>query len=404
MASDDGPQEIAALLLLPPPPAVKFEQFKDAYGPTLSTVFSKLCKTLNGVNSIAILDIAISIPGLLSRSSQPRAKIFPSLQHYLANIYRLIGIVSAEHSIELDAPGGIDARVIFIDFPTTSAEDRQTPRHGPILDLQSLANSSRLWDWIYYPGNEAGQQLATAFDSIYSKNKDPNAGSLHSLSNQPSWPSPKTLIVPEVKTQSPHYSVAVGGTFDHFHIGHKLLLTATALALEPVEEFDPIPERHLTVGVTGDALLKNKKYAEFLESWDDRCQSTSSFLLAIMDFSRPDKSAPRIERVSQPGPNGHYVLMKVRCGLTLKLVQITDAFGPTITDESIDALVVSAETRSGGAAVNDERAKKGWKSLDVFEIDVLHSGEVPTTDGESFASKISSTDIRRRRMEMATAQ
>ncbi|KAH3082439.1 hypothetical protein KXV36_008948 [Aspergillus fumigatus] len=351
MASDDGPQEIAALLLLPPPPAVKFEQFKGAYEPTLSTVFSKLCKTLNGVNSIAILDIAFSIPGLISRSSQPRAKIFPSLQHYLANIYRLIGIVSAEHSIELDAPGGIDARVIFIDFPTTSAEDRQAPRHGPILDLHSLANSARLWDWIYYPENKAGQQLATAFDSIYSKNKDPNAGSLHALSNQPDWPSPRTLIVPEVKAQSPHYSVAVGGTFDHFHIGHKLLLTATALALEPVEEFDPIPERYLT-----------------------------------------------------PGPNGHYVLMKVRCGLTLKLVQITDPFGPTITDESIDALVVSAETRSGGAAVNDERAKKGWKSLDVFEIDVLHSGEVPTTDGESFASKISSTDIRRRRMEMATAQ
>jgi phosphopantetheine adenylyltransferase len=212
------------------------------------------------------------------------------------------------------------------------------------------------------------------------------------------------LIVPEVNAQSSHYSVAVGGTFDHFHIGHKLLLTATALALEPVEEFDPIRERRLTVGVTGDALLKNKKYAEFLESWDDRCQSTSSFLMAIMDFSLPDKSAPRVERVSQPGPNGHYVLMKVRSGLTLKLVQITDPFGPTITDESIDALVVSGETRAGGAAVNEERAKKGWKSLDVFEIDVLHSGEVPTTDGESFASKISSTDIRRRRMEMASAQ
>ena len=65
------------------------------------------------------------------------------------------------------------------------------------------------------------------------------------------------------------------------------------------------------------------------------------------------------------------------------------------------APLLSKETRSGGAAVNDERAKKGWKSLDVFEVDVLESGEAPTSELESFASKISSTDIRRRRKEMA---
>lgn len=145
----------------------------------------------------------------------------------------------------------------------------------------------------------------------------------------------------------------------------------------------------------------NKKYAEFLESWDERCQSTASFLSAIIDFKPSGKSAPSTKRVTQPGPNGKYILTTILPGLDLKLVEISDMFGPTITDEGISALVVSKETRSGGGAVNDERAKKGWKSLDVFEVDVLESGEAPASELESFASKISSTDIRRRRKEMA---
>jgi phosphopantetheine adenylyltransferase len=183
-------------------------------------------------------------------------------------------------------------------------------------------------------------------------------------------------------------------------LGHKLLLTALALTLEPPSEADQGQERLLTVGVTGDALLKNKKYAEFLESWDARFQSTAAFLRAIMDFS-PDNT-PRTERTTAPGPNGNFVVMKIQPNLTFKFVEIWDPYGPTITEESLTALVVSKETASGGAAVNDERAKKGWKSLAIFEVDVLQTGEVTDVmDANNFESKISSTDIRRRRMNLA---
>jgi phosphopantetheine adenylyltransferase len=83
-------------------------------------------------------------------------------------------------------------------------------------------------------------------------------------------------------------------------------------------------------------------------------------------------------------------------------VEIWDPYGPTITEESLTALVVSKETASGGAAVNDERAKKGWKSLAIFEVDVLQTGEVTDVmDANNFELKISSTDIRRRRMNLA---
>jgi len=192
--------------------------------------------------------------------------------------------------------------------------------------------------------------------------------------------------------------VAVGGTFDHLHVGHKLLLTATALVLAPLEQGDTGRERLLTVGVTGDALLVNKKYAEFLESWEERYQRTASFLVSIMDF--PGGSAPQLERTWGTGPNEKSVRMRVRPNLTFNLVEIVDPFGPTITEEDIDALVVSKETRSGGEAVNNNRKDKGWDVLGVFEVDVLQAGGTEATES-IIESKISSTDIRRRRMNLA---
>ena len=85
-------------------------------------------------------------------------------------------------------------------------------------------------------------------------------------------------------------------------------------------------------------------------------------------------------------------------GLTINYVEIFDAFGPTITDEKISALVISGETRSGGKAVNDRREEKGWAPLEVFEVDVLDAHD-ETGSGSAkadFQNKISSTEIRRR--------
>ncbi|KAE8382928.1 hypothetical protein BDV26DRAFT_287974 [Aspergillus bertholletiae] len=400
----DRTSAASALLLLPPPPTAAFEQCRYVYESLLSTVFNKLVAH-NTINHAAVLDIALFLPGIQSHTCQPRAKLFTSLQCLLANLYRLIGIISVENSIELDAPGGVNTRVILLDLDTIHPSGKNSPsasQMGPILDLQTLATSARPWDRIYYPDNQVGQNLATAFSSIYSQFMNPNAGTLHSISGVSNWTSSGSIVVSDDSGDSQiHRSVIVGGTFDHFHIGHKLLLTAMALVLDPVRDANPGKEALLTIGVTGDELLVNKKYAEFLESWDERCEGVASFLRAIMDFYPPDKSATRTERVIRPGPNGKYILMKVRPELTLKLVQISDPFGPTITEEDISAIVVSQETRSGGAAVNDKRAEKGWQRLDVFEIDVLHSKDVPSSDFDNFASKISSTDIRRQRMEQA---
>ncbi|KAL4946689.1 hypothetical protein BDV06DRAFT_54407 [Aspergillus oleicola] len=395
----------SALLLLPPPPSISFDHFKSVYEQILSTVYSDLLRALNGSNQIASLEIALSIPGLQSPSCQPPTKAFASLQRIVEHIYRLIGLVCVERGIEMEAPGGVDSRVILLDFDSVqnAATIPTTPqRNGPIVDIKMLASSGCLWDNILYPNTREGQDLATAFSNFYTPAKDPNGGALQSISGIPSWTPGESLVVPGGSVESGlHHSVILGGTFDHFHIGHKLLLTATALVLQPAETGQPGQERIIWVGVTGDEMLKNKKYAQFLESWDERCRSTGAFLASIMDFGPPEAGPPHIEQIYHPGPNGRVMVMEIRPGITLKMAQIHDPYGPTITEENISAIIVSKETRSGGAAVNQERAKRGWHQLEVYEVDVIHSGEVPAEDVENFASKISSTDIRRRRMELA---
>lgn len=194
-----------------------------------------------------------------------------------------------------------------------------------------------------------------------------------------------------------HLSVAVGGTFDHLHTGHKLLLTMFAFVLGRRQPSEQKPST-LTVGITGDALLKNKKYADHLESWKRRQESTHEFLSSIVHFGQLDDARIQVQEFHDPGPNGHAVHVSYPFGLTIKYVEIWDPFGPTITDKDITALALSLETRGGGAAVNEKRREQGWAPLEVFEVDVLDASEENNVD-DTFQSKLSSTEIRKKRSE-----
>ncbi|KAJ5895149.1 hypothetical protein N7495_006840 [Penicillium taxi] len=391
----------SALLLLPPPPSFSFDQVKDVFETAVSDALVKLQKTPNRSGCAPTLDIAADIPGLLSPACRPRSKIFPQLQHYLTSIYTLIGAVATERSIELDTPGGINTRVIFVDSSLSHQIFASASRSaiGPILDLQTLAEAVqsqyRKWSHIFYLGSKAGKELAQAFVSLAPSSSQDRMTSILQSFSCGDWSVPLPVLVPEDQQSSmPHYSVAVGGTFDHLHLGHKLLLTATALALEPSYATDESQESLLTVGVTGDALLVNKKYAEFLEDWNQRFLVSQGFLMDIMNFS----GSLEVNKTITPDGKGSLILTTIQphspgTGVTLKFVEFFDICGPTVTDEGISALVLSKETQAGGAIVNNERVKKGWKPLVIFEVDVLQTGETMNTEG--FESKISSTNIRR---------
>ena len=134
--------------------------------------------------------------------------------------------------------------------------------------------------------------------------------------------------------EGPYPVSALGGTFDHLHAAHRLLLH---LALF-------LTSRKLIVGVMSDSLLSSKSNAQLVEPLHQRLTTVKNFLQ--------------------------------RChgsGIEYEVVEIHDPYGPTAWDADIQCLVVSKETQSGGVTVNTKRQEKGLGQLDVFVIDVIAS-------------------------------
>ena len=69
--------------------------------------------------------------------------------------------------------------------------------------------------------------------------------------------------------------ICLGGTFDHMHSGHNLLLTHSAL----------LTKSRMLIGVTSDLLLKKKSYASLLQTYEERCQNVRSFLKRLCGVS-----------------------------------------------------------------------------------------------------------------------
>ena len=367
---------------------------------------------MKALNTSTQLVVALPCPNLHGRLEQPRAHVYNEVQKLLGGLYSLICAVCAQLGIDVesDLPGSIDARVLLLDYvPSEMVAQGLDPKlpnfiSGPIIDLPTLALTRRRWNTIFSVDGEDGQKLLLSFLDIANRISPPLQVHLKSVSGGASLVQKQAVPRSPTSQAKQHRVVAVGGTFDNIHAGHKLLLTATALLLQPVTNASSSPRR-LIVGITGDELLKNKKYGEFLKSWKQRQDDVVEFLVSILSFTKsPPEDEIKMRTFDEPIVNGKAIHTQLKCCMiTIECVEIQDPFGPTITDKDITALVVSGETRSGGQAVNDKRVEKGWNSLEVFEIDVLEAGE--TEEGATklgdFASKISSTAIRKRKAENA---
>lgn len=379
------------LLLTPPPWPPSQEALRSAYTGITTSALTQISAEIAKATAGASLDIAVALPWLYDYRDQPRSRIYSPVQAVLAGIYKLICVIAARENINVEDNEGIDISVLLLAIPQTqdSAEpSNETTRLGPVISLKTLAHSERSWQTVYATDGDNGHSLIHGFLALHNKH-------MH-VRRVPGGQIAETTVpsIEEVKGAQYHSSIAVGGTWDHIHIGHKLLLTMFAFVLQQQSSQDA----SLTIGITGDELLKNKKYAEILESWQDRQQSVTKFLRAIMDFRSSADSKLSSRELYEPGPNGHAIHHSLGDDVVLKMVEIADPFGPTITDETITSLVLSVETRSGGNAVNDKRKEQGWQPLEVFEVDVLDAREDTSTASEeaAFASKLSSTDIRKK--------
>lgn len=405
MASKDPP---TFLLLLPPGPTPATAQaLQAAFGDTVAQVLKEVASHSSESKQAAVLDIALACPHLVDCERTPRAILYDETQSYLAAAYKLICTVAAKNNINVEDVDGVDVRIFLVNWSKGQVADGPSVTdekpYGPVISMQTLARSKRPWRFAFGTESETGEAMVQSF--IAAK------GSGEEVQRVVSGPVMQTGEVKDGATTSHsdsgnaaqghsthalHPHVAVGGTFDHIHIGHKLLLTMTVFAVDE-DNANGRNQRSATIGITGDQLLKNKKHAEVLESWQDRCESVMTFVNAIVDFAPPDyKDERKVSTRDDPGPNGKSIDTTYPNGLTVKCTEIQDPFGPTITEEQISALIISAETRAGGKAVNDKRNEKKWKSLDIFEVDVLDAEE--DGDGaakkESFESKLSSTAIR----------
>ncbi len=137
--------------------------------------------------------------------------------------------------------------------------------------------------------------------------------------------------------------VGLGGTFDHFHKGHQEFLRFASQYGE-----------RLVIGVTHQSMTTHKEFAQLIEPFSTRSRNVKSFC----------------ENNNIP----------------VEIAQLTDIYGPTVSDPRIDALVVTEETVAGGSLINLKRQQIQLQPLPTFVFSLILDEE---------GNVITSTAIRR---------
>lgn len=116
----------------------------------------------------------------------------------------------------------------------------------------------------------------------------------------------------------------VGGTFDRFHAGHKLLLSVAISRCKSVEIY-----------VVNDILASKK--SNLIQSYEDRTEK-------ILDW------------LSQKSHHG------------VKIFKLDDSFGPAPVHKTADAIVATPETTGNCDEINRMRKSSGLAELSILEV------------------------------------
>jgi pantetheine-phosphate adenylyltransferase len=136
----------------------------------------------------------------------------------------------------------------------------------------------------------------------------------------------------------------MGGTFDSFHKGHKIL----------IKKAFKVGDR-VIIGLTSDEFVSSQKKSHPVDSYHVRKKDLIAFLRELDVVKRT------------------------------KIVTLNDPWGPTISDPNIEALVASEETKNTINKINDIRLASGLKPLDLITVQMVHADD---------CKRISSTRIR----------
>jgi cytidyltransferase-like protein len=121
--------------------------------------------------------------------------------------------------------------------------------------------------------------------------------------------------------------VAVGGTFDEFHRGHKVLLIK---AFEVGE--------YVLIGLCSDEFVKKMGKPHVTAPYEERLKELCDFLRSL---GVSDKA---------------------------EIVPLNDPYGNTLADRCIEALVVSEETEKTAIEINQKRSEAQLPLLKIITI------------------------------------
>lgn len=122
--------------------------------------------------------------------------------------------------------------------------------------------------------------------------------------------------------------VGLGGTFDHFHVGHEHFL-----------EFAGQLADSIMVGVTTPELSQYKTASHLIEDFETRKKAVEHFLR---------------ER-----------------NIKGEVFALSDPYGPTLENSKVDAVAVTEQTVPGAEAINDKRSTLGLPALPVHVCTLL---------------------------------
>jgi pantetheine-phosphate adenylyltransferase len=137
--------------------------------------------------------------------------------------------------------------------------------------------------------------------------------------------------------------VATGGTFDEIHVGHIALLAKAFQVGNKV-----------IIGVSSDEFAK-KRGKKLNHNFEQRVENLKK------------------------------MIKKEFGDVSYEIAKLEADFGPAVTTGDVGALVASHETQVKGRLLNEMRAKRGLKPVEVITVELVR-----TEDG----SPISSTRIR----------
>ena len=119
----------------------------------------------------------------------------------------------------------------------------------------------------------------------------------------------------------------IGGTFDHLHEGHKLLLDTTFSSAQKV-----------SIGITTLELISSKPLAKSIQTYDDR-------KAGIINYLKTHNYLPRAN-----------------------IFPLTDIYGIAQSDPTVDLLVVTKESYPNALKINQERKKRGYLIAEIHTI------------------------------------